>query len=121
MRAGPLDALDGSPELLQSGYWAAFKSAHGWQAHPFLVTCASAAGKVEFPLLVLTRRIARVFRLAYVPFGPTYDPGPGRGVFLQPRKDRAQGLKLQPLGGRPDPEQLLCLVMSLLNRIAVGQ
>jgi lipid II:glycine glycyltransferase (peptidoglycan interpeptide bridge formation enzyme) len=82
VRAAPLDALDGSPELLQSGYWAAFKSAHGWQAHPFLVTCVTAAGPVEFPLLVLTRRIARVFRLAYVPFGPTHDPGPGRGAFL---------------------------------------
>jgi lipid II:glycine glycyltransferase (peptidoglycan interpeptide bridge formation enzyme) len=42
----------------------------------------TAAGPVEFPLLVLTRRIARAFRLAYVPFGPTYDPGTGRGGFL---------------------------------------
>ncbi len=40
------------------------------------------AGPVEFPLLVLTRRIARVFRLAYVPFGPTFDPGEGRGALL---------------------------------------
>jgi lipid II:glycine glycyltransferase (peptidoglycan interpeptide bridge formation enzyme) len=31
---------------------------------------------------VLTRRIARFFRLAYVPFGPTRDPGTGRGAFL---------------------------------------
>jgi len=55
---------------------------HGWQAHPFLVTCETAVGPVEFPLLVLTRRIARAFRLAYVPFGPTFDPGAGRGGFL---------------------------------------
>jgi lipid II:glycine glycyltransferase (peptidoglycan interpeptide bridge formation enzyme) len=33
-------------------------------------------------LLVLTRRIARVFRIAYVPFGPAFDPGAGRGAFL---------------------------------------
>jgi lipid II:glycine glycyltransferase (peptidoglycan interpeptide bridge formation enzyme) len=31
---------------------------------------------------VLTRRIARFFRIAYVPFGPTFDPGAGRGVFV---------------------------------------
>jgi lipid II:glycine glycyltransferase (peptidoglycan interpeptide bridge formation enzyme) len=78
VRAAPLDALDASPELLQSGFWAVFKAAHGWQAHPFLVS----AGDVEFPLLVLTRRVARLFRIAYVPFGPTFDPVAGRGEFL---------------------------------------
>jgi len=31
---------------------------------------------------VLTRRIARLFTIAYVPFGPTFDPGVGRGEFL---------------------------------------
>jgi lipid II:glycine glycyltransferase (peptidoglycan interpeptide bridge formation enzyme) len=31
---------------------------------------------------VLTRRLARAFRLAYVPFGPTFDPGGDRGAFL---------------------------------------
>jgi lipid II:glycine glycyltransferase (peptidoglycan interpeptide bridge formation enzyme) len=31
---------------------------------------------------VLTRRIARLFRLAYIPFGPTFDPVAGRGKFL---------------------------------------
>ena len=71
-RAAPLSALDASPELLQSGYWAAFKAAHGWQAHPFVVS----AGDAGFPLLVLTRRIARLFRIAYVPFGPIRDPAP---------------------------------------------
>jgi lipid II:glycine glycyltransferase (peptidoglycan interpeptide bridge formation enzyme) len=42
----------------------------------------TAAGPVEFPLLVLTRRLARTFRLAYVPFGPTFDPGVDRGALL---------------------------------------
>lgn len=41
-----------------------------------------AAGHAPFLLLVLTRRLARAFRLAYVPFGPTFDPGTGRGTFL---------------------------------------
>jgi len=32
---------------------------------------------------VLTRRIARLFRIAYVPFGPIRDPGTDRGAFLE--------------------------------------
>lgn len=31
---------------------------------------------------MLTRRIARLFTIAYVPFGPAFDPGTGRGAFL---------------------------------------
>jgi len=31
---------------------------------------------------VLTRRIARIFTIAYVPLGPAFDPGTGRGAFL---------------------------------------
>ena len=31
---------------------------------------------------MLTRRIARLFRIAYVPFGPIRDPGADRGAFL---------------------------------------
>jgi len=78
----PRDALAESPELLQSGFWAAFKEAHGWTAHPFEVHVEARAGEARFPLLVLTRRIARILRLAYVPFGPTFDPGEGRGEYL---------------------------------------
>jgi lipid II:glycine glycyltransferase (peptidoglycan interpeptide bridge formation enzyme) len=93
----PLAALEESPELLQSAFWAAFKVAHGWRAHPFLVRAGDAdpatvaigaagadtvAGTDEFPLLVLTRRIAHLFTIAYVPFGPVFDPGVGRGSFL---------------------------------------
>ena len=58
VRAAPLSALDASPELLQSGYWAAFKAAHRLAGAPL----PRLAGDVEFPLLVLTRRIARLFR-----------------------------------------------------------
>jgi len=84
--------LDASPELLQSGYWAAFKQAHGWQAHAFVAS----VGGIEFPLLVLTRRIARVLRLAYVPCGPTHDPITDRGVFLA---DLARALRPHLPGG----------------------
>ncbi|MCX7031601.1 MAG: peptidoglycan bridge formation glycyltransferase FemA/FemB family protein [Spirochaetes bacterium] len=45
---------------------------------------------------MLTRRIARLFRIAYVPFGPTFDPGPGRSAFLA---GLARSLRPQLPGG----------------------
>jgi len=77
-RAVPLPELDQSPELLQSGFWGAFKQAHGWRPLAFQVDAAGTC----FGLLVLTRRLARRFTIAYVPFGPTHDPGIGRGDLL---------------------------------------
>jgi lipid II:glycine glycyltransferase (peptidoglycan interpeptide bridge formation enzyme) len=93
VRPAPLTDLDASEELLQTGWWGNFKQAHGWRAHPFLVTTAepgkpepgkAGPGRAErtFGLLVLTRRILRFFVIAYVPFGPTFDPVCGRGSFL---------------------------------------
>ena len=76
----PLSALDESPELLQSGFWAAFKQEHGWK--PLAFEIETAAATVRFGLLVLTRRLARRFWIAYVPFGPSWDPGERRGEFL---------------------------------------
>ncbi len=78
VRPAPREALEGSPELLQSPFWADFKGAHGWTAHVFDVGFRDA----RFPLLVLTRRLLKLLRLAYVPFGPTFDPVDGRGPFL---------------------------------------
>ncbi len=76
-----VSALDSSEELLQSGFWATFKQAHGWRAHPFTVTVRTERRDV-FPLLVLTRSFLRRFAIAYVPFGPHFDPGRGRGEML---------------------------------------
>jgi lipid II:glycine glycyltransferase (peptidoglycan interpeptide bridge formation enzyme) len=73
-----LASLDAGPELLQSGFWGAFKSAHAWTAHPFSVSVDGSC----LGLLVLTRRVARAFTIAYVPFGPVVDPGAGRGELL---------------------------------------
>ena len=78
-RAVPLSSLDSSGEMLQSGFWGSFKQEHGWQASPFSV----GAGSTTFGLLVLTRRLARFFTIAYVPFGPVHDPCTGRAVFLE--------------------------------------
>ena len=77
-RPVPLTALDSSEEMLQSGFWGFFKQKHGWNALAFEV---SAGTSVE-GLLVLTRKLARVFSIAYVPFGPGCDPGTGRGEHL---------------------------------------
>jgi lipid II:glycine glycyltransferase (peptidoglycan interpeptide bridge formation enzyme) len=73
-----LPFLDSSDEMLQSGFWGSFKQEHGWRASAFSVSTASAA----FGLLVLTRRLARVSTIAYVPFGPVFDPVTGRGDLL---------------------------------------
>ncbi|HTP58244.1 MAG TPA: peptidoglycan bridge formation glycyltransferase FemA/FemB family protein [Spirochaetia bacterium] len=83
IRKASLADLDSSEELLQSGWWGNFKQAHGWRAHPFIVTVQD-PGKPDasFGLLVLTRRLFRFFTIAYVPFGPTHDPACGRGSFL---------------------------------------
>ncbi|HVO37844.1 MAG TPA: peptidoglycan bridge formation glycyltransferase FemA/FemB family protein [Spirochaetia bacterium] len=75
-----LAALDSSDELLQSGFWAFFKQAHGWRARPFTVRAGAATP--SFQLLVLTRTFLRTFVLAYVPFGPVFDPACGRGELL---------------------------------------
>jgi len=82
IRPVPLSFLDASDEMLQSGFWGHFKQAHGWTACPFEVRIGSELEGTTFPLLVLTRRLARVFSIAYVPFGPTLDPGTGRGELL---------------------------------------
>ena len=84
VRPASLTDLDSSEELLQTGWWGNFKKAHGWNAHPFLVTVTpqdqgaqDQAGQT-FGLLVLTRVLLRRFVIAYVPFGPTVDPKCGQ-------------------------------------------
>lgn len=73
--------LDSTEELLQTGWWGSFKQSHGWRAHPFRV---SVTGKTagEFTLLVLSRALFGRLVIAYVPFGPTFDPWCSRGEFL---------------------------------------
>lgn len=73
-----LAELDASPELLQSGFWGFFKQSHGWQPHGFRVR----SGGADFTLLVLCRSLPGGHTIAYVPFGPTHDPGRDRGAML---------------------------------------
>lgn len=76
-----LSTLDSSDELLQSGWWASFKEAHGWRAHPFTVMVRDGPERT-FALLVLTRSFLRRFVIAYVPFGPVLDSACARGEML---------------------------------------
>jgi lipid II:glycine glycyltransferase (peptidoglycan interpeptide bridge formation enzyme) len=87
VRAAPaeLAELDASPDLLQSGFWGHFKASHGWKPYAFRVRAedvATSPGSAEFPLLVLTRSLPGSLALAYVPFGPSWDPGTGRAALL---------------------------------------
>ncbi|MDR0638672.1 MAG: peptidoglycan bridge formation glycyltransferase FemA/FemB family protein [Spirochaetaceae bacterium] len=63
---------DTASTFLQSSFWGAFKEKFGWKAHAFTVTFD---GGEQKPLLVLTRRVARVLTLAYVPWGPELPDG----------------------------------------------
>lgn len=51
--------LPGGSNLLQSPFWALFKSRFGWKPHAFLFG--------ELPLLLLERRISAGFSLVYAP------------------------------------------------------
>ena len=79
-----LSRLDSSDELLQSGFWGHFKASHGWTPLAFSVEVRlpRAGSQSPFGLLVLTRRLSRFFTLAYIPFGPAFDPVEERGSYL---------------------------------------
>lgn len=63
----PLDRLVTGSNLLQTGFWGAFKSHSGWKPRGFSWATAAMAGS----LLVLERTLPGGFSLAYVPYGPT--------------------------------------------------
>jgi lipid II:glycine glycyltransferase (peptidoglycan interpeptide bridge formation enzyme) len=67
-----LSVCDTAPTFLQSSFWGAFKERFGWKAHAFTVTFDDEG---QGPLLVLTRRVARVLTLAYIPWGPELPDG----------------------------------------------
>jgi lipid II:glycine glycyltransferase (peptidoglycan interpeptide bridge formation enzyme) len=73
-----LEELDGGRELLQSGFWGAFRRQLGWRARGFRCTCRGRG----FPLLVLLRRLAPGLELAYVPHGPETEEPAGGGEGL---------------------------------------
>ncbi|MCL2266138.1 MAG: peptidoglycan bridge formation glycyltransferase FemA/FemB family protein [Treponema sp.] len=65
-----LSACENADSFLQSSMWGEFKSRFGWKARAFFVSLVFNNEEIKIPLLVLTRRLLRVFSFAYVPWGP---------------------------------------------------
>lgn len=65
----PRSLADGGERFLQSPFWAAFKSLHGWKSLFFDVR--SEGGGV-FTVSVLVRRFAKYFSIAYIPMMPSF-------------------------------------------------
>jgi len=75
-RAADLSVCDKAASFLQSGFWGSFKAQFGWEAFAFLALWKTEAPQqTEKPLLVLRRRLAPGFALAYVPWGPELPAG----------------------------------------------
>ena len=69
-RAADLSVCDQADSFLQSGFWGSFKAQFGWEAFAFRAVWKTLASQQEKSLLVLRRRLAPAFALAYVPWGP---------------------------------------------------
>lgn len=65
-----LPELEGSGNLLQSGFWGDFKTAAGWTPRAFRWTSDTRSGTFKGRFLVLERRFPGNLRMAYVPYGP---------------------------------------------------
>jgi len=66
-----LSVCDKAASFLQSGFWGKFKAQFGWEAFAFRVIWKTEIREhEEKTLLVLRRRLAPAFALAYVPWGP---------------------------------------------------
>ncbi|MDR1933255.1 MAG: peptidoglycan bridge formation glycyltransferase FemA/FemB family protein [Spirochaetales bacterium] len=63
-------ALLPAPNLLQSGFWAAFKESFGWKGLAFMIHCSAGDHAMDVPLVTLTRPLAAGYHLAYIPHGP---------------------------------------------------
>ena len=65
----PRSLADGGERFLQSPFWAAFKSLHGWKSLFFDVR---SEGGDAFTVSVLVRRFAKYFSIAYIPMMPSF-------------------------------------------------
>ena len=70
-----IDELDGSDQLLQTGFWGRFKSPAGWSSRAFSWTTADGSPPDGGRFLVLERRFPGGLGMAYVPYGPEVDSG----------------------------------------------
>ena len=77
LKTADLSVCDEAESFLQSGFWGAFKARYGWTPRAFLAEfeCENEKAEIESkPLLVLHRRLAPAFSLAYIPWGPELPP-----------------------------------------------
>ena len=65
----PRSLADGGERFLQSPFWAAFKSGHGWKSLFFDVRSEEGGA---FTVSVLVRRFAKYFSIAYIPMMPSF-------------------------------------------------
>jgi len=75
----PVSAADcaGAASFLQSGFWGEFKAAFGWKPLYFHADIAGLdAVSSSQVLLAMERRLAPGLSFAYLPHGPSFDPGP---------------------------------------------
>jgi len=71
-----LSVCDNAASFLQSGFWGGFKVQFGWETFAFKTVWKTEGCKQEEKtLLVLRRRLAPAFALAYVPWGPELPEG----------------------------------------------
>jgi len=78
--------------------WGEFKSRFGWKVSAFLIDLSCDDVNEKLPLLVLSRRIASGFFLAYIPWGPEF---PSSFPSAQRQKAAAQlADKLKPFLSR---------------------
>jgi len=62
-----LSVCEGADSFLQSDLWGRFKSRFGWEAKAFSVDWNQGGAR---PLLALSRRIAPLLSMTYIPWGP---------------------------------------------------
>jgi len=65
--AAELSACESADSFLQSAMWGRFKARLGWEAKAFSVDWNQGGAR---PLLTLSRRIAPLFSMTYIPWGP---------------------------------------------------
>jgi lipid II:glycine glycyltransferase (peptidoglycan interpeptide bridge formation enzyme) len=76
LKKADLSVCDEAASFLQSGFWGSFKAQFGWEAYAFVAVWKTDDCKhEEKTLLVLRRRLAPAFALAYVPWGPELPAG----------------------------------------------
>jgi len=108
-KAADLTVCDQAASFLQSGFWGRFKAQFGWEAFAFRAVWKTKASQYEEKsLLVLRRRLAPIFALAYVPWGPELPADiPIQSALLELAKCLREELPKDTVFIRFDPPWLL--------------